>query len=115
VKTWFQAFAFKWGNLYRYSTDGDDRLTRREFKILISRISNFERHHNGDESGGAGHVELCLTHSLKATGFKPLPTLAYQSWFQNVPFKFNLRRYRADATACWRRRRCRTTCSWRRS
>jgi hypothetical protein len=31
-------------------------------------------------------------YSLKAPGFKPLP-LEYQSWFQNVPFKFNLRRY----------------------
>jgi hypothetical protein len=30
---------------------------------------------------------------LKATAFKPLP-LEYQSWFQNVPFKWvNVRRY----------------------
>jgi hypothetical protein len=30
---------------------------------------------------------------LKATGWFQTLTLAHQSWFQSVPFKFNLRRY----------------------
>jgi hypothetical protein len=34
-----------------------------------------------------------LTHSFESDWFfKPLP-LERQSWFQNVPFTFNLRRY----------------------
>jgi hypothetical protein len=33
-----------------------------------------------------------LTRSLKATGFEPLP-FECKSWFKNVPFTFNLRRY----------------------
>jgi hypothetical protein len=37
-------------------------------------------------------VETLLTHSLKATGFQTL-ALEAQSWFQDVPFKFNLRHY----------------------
>jgi hypothetical protein len=40
---------------------------------------------------------------LKGAWFQTL-TLEYQSWFQNVPFKFNLRRYTS------RRRRCRRKC-----
>jgi hypothetical protein len=38
-------------------------------------------------------LNYMLTHSLKATGWFQTLTLAHQSWFQSVPFKFNLRRY----------------------
>jgi hypothetical protein len=37
-------------------------------------------------------LRTLLTHSLKATGFKPVP-LNIKSWFQNVPFKLNPRHY----------------------
>jgi hypothetical protein len=51
VKTWFQAFAFKWVNLYRYA--------------MVEMATRLGLNVEGVMLGGA----VQLTHSLKATGF----------------------------------------------
>jgi hypothetical protein len=51
---------------------------------------------SSSRSGGAVQAELCLTHSLKAPGFKPLP-LNINPGFKMCLSKFNLRHYTAVA------------------
>jgi hypothetical protein len=55
VKTWFQAFAFKWVNLYRYASEGGfDLVEQTDQPFLIKE-----------------GLHKLLTHSLKAPGFNP--------------------------------------------
>ena len=80
MKNWFQSLPLKC-DLQRYTAacqTNDERIIAREW------AAEGKAAVRGSVSGGAVQVELCLTHSLKATGFQTL-TFEHQSWFQNVP------------------------------
>jgi hypothetical protein len=65
------------------------------FKFCFFKF-NLYRYGGVRRRGGAVQVELCLTHSLKAPGFKPLP-LNINPGFKMCLSKFNLRHYTAVA------------------
>jgi hypothetical protein len=87
VRNWFQSLLCFQMQLVPLQL-GDGERARR--------VAGFPGGWQEKSDGGAVHVELCWTHSLKATGFKPLP-LNINPGFQNVPFKFNPRLYATAA------------------
>ena len=119
MKTWYQALAFTC-NLYRYTAVTRDRMMVEiaekypqygfaEHKGYGTKAHMAAIHEHGPcpyhrrtfapmkhMPGGGMQVELCLTHSLKAPGFKPLP-LNINPGFKMCLSKFNLRHYTAVA------------------
>jgi hypothetical protein len=58
---WFQSFAFKWVNVYRYTPAGVPAL-RLEEEMTEQQVI----------AAGAAHVESSLTHKLETARFQPL-------------------------------------------
>jgi hypothetical protein len=82
VISWFQAFAFKWVNLYRYSSVEDLK----------------KKAHSAEEDLDEAGLRTLTPHDpqLKGAWFQTL-TLEHQSWFQVVPFKMQLAPLRRGA------------------